>query len=188
MSDPGAIEDASNTLVGLLEDGTDTDPVDVVLSPPSEITANNTPTIGLFLYKVAENPHESALQPEEASTETVRPGPLVVDLYYLITAYPAGGNIDNQKVKRQHELLGEAMRALRDDAIVQGSELRGSLESELHISQGDDEDEIMDIWNTFPNRAYLPSVAYTVGPVSLGSSEPEPADRVTSITRRDDDD
>jgi hypothetical protein len=79
------------------------------------------------------------------------------------------------------------MRALRDVAVVRGSALRGSLESELRISRGNDEETLMDVWSTFPETAYLPSVAYSVGPVSLGAGEPEPAGRVESITRRGDD-
>jgi len=187
MGDSGAIEDASATLVGVLEDGIEMGSVDVVLSSPNAVTSSSTPTIGLFLYRVAENPHGDPMSFEEVDPETIRPGPLTVDLDYMVTAYPSGGNNDNQKVKRQHALLGEAMRALRDTPVVRGSALRGSLESDLRISRGDDEEALMDVWNTFPETAYLPSVAYSVGPVSLGAGEPEPAGRVESLTRRGDD-
>jgi hypothetical protein len=187
VSDAGAIEDASTTLVEVLEDRIEMDSVDVVLSSPNAVTTSSTPTIGLFLYRVAESPHGDPMSFEEVDPETVRPGPLTVDLDYMVTAYPSGGNNQNQKVQRQHGLLGEAMRALRDAAVVRGSALRGSLESELRISRGDDEETLMDVWNTFPETAYLPSVAYSVGPVSLGAGQPEPAGRVESITRRGDD-
>lgn len=184
MSDPGAIEDASATLVDVLEDGIDIQDVKVVLSSPDEVTDAGQPTVGLFLFDVTESPHESTLQREEVDPETVRMGPLVVDLHYLLTAYPSGSGDQSQQTMQQHALLGQAMRTLRDDAVVRGSRLHGSLENELRISRGDDEKVITDIWNTFSETAYLPSVPYTVGPISLGAGEQERASRVTSITRR----
>lgn len=187
MGDAGAIEDASATLVDVLENGMEMNSVKVVLSSPDDVSVTGSPTVGLFLYEVDENPHESTLRREEVDAGTVRPGPLVVDLHYLVTAYPSGAGDGNQKTKRQHALLGDAMRTLRADAVVRGSALKGSLDGELRISRGNDDDVVMDVWNTFPDTAYLPSVAYTVGPVSLGAGEPESAARVESVTRRGED-
>lgn len=186
MGDAGAIRDASVTIADVLEDGIDVQKVDVVLTAPDDVEGVGSPTVGLYLYDVTENPHENTLQREEVDPTHVRPGPLVVDLGYMVTAYPSGkGQGDgNQKVRTQHRLLGEAMRTLRAHAVIRGSALRGSLEDELRISPGDDQEEIVDIWNTFHNTAYLPSVQYTVGPVSLGAGEPEAAGRVESLTRR----
>lgn len=188
VGDVGAIRDASETIAEVLEGGIEVQQVNVVLSSPAEVTSIGKPTVGLYLYDVTENSHESTLQREEVDPTRVRPGPLVVDLGYLVTAYPSGQGNKSQKAKRQHLLLGEAMRTLRAHAVIRGSALRGSLEDELRISRGDDEEDVVDIWNTFPETAYLPSVPYTVGPVSLGAGEPEAAGRVKSLTRREDDD
>lgn len=180
--DAGAIEDVSATLAAVLEERIDIDQLNVVVTTPDDVTSTGSPTVGLFLYDVTENPHESTLQRKEVDTETVRLSPLVVDLHYLVTAYPSGSGDESQKSQRAHGLLGEAMWALRGDAIIRGSTLRGSLDGELRISRSDKEDVIMDIWNTFPDTAYLPSIAYAVGPVALDASEREPVDRVESIT------
>lgn len=185
--DAGAIQDVSETLITVLEDGIETFEVDVVLSSPDSVTTAGSPTLGLFLYDVEENPHENTLQPEEVDAGTVRPPPVVVDLNYMVTAYPSGTDGESEKTKRAHSLLGEAMWALRDAAIVRGTTLSGSLEGELRVSKADDEDLLMDIWNTFPDTAYLPSVPYTVGPVALAGGEPEAAGRVETLTRLGDD-
>lgn len=185
--DAGAIGDVSATLADVLEAGIGIDQLDVVVTSPDEVTGSGSPTVGLFLYDVSESPHESTLQREEVDTGTDRLAPLVVDLHYLVTAYPSGSGNDTQKAQRAHGLLGEAMWALRGDAVVRGSALRGSLDGELRISRGEPEDVIMDVWNTFPDTSYLPSVAYTVGPVALDAGEPAPVDRVESITLRGDD-
>lgn len=185
--DAGAIEDTSETLAAVLEDGIETQSVSVVLSSPDDVTNVSSPTVGLFLYDVEENPHENTFQPEEVDAATVRPPSLVVDLHYLVTAYPSGADNETKKTKHAHRLLGEAMWALRETAIVRGSTLRGTLDGELRISKGKREDVVMDIWNTFPDTAYLPSVPYTVGPVALVAGEPESADRVDALTRRGED-
>jgi hypothetical protein len=185
--DAGAIEDVSATLAAVLEERIDTD-VTVVVTSPDEVTNRTSPTVGLFLYDVAENPHESTLRREEIDTETVRLSPLVVDLHYLVTAYPSGSGDESQKSERAHRFLGEAMWAFRGDAVIRGSTLQGSLDGELRISRGEREDALVDIWNTFPDTSYLPSVAYTVGPVALDAGEPESVDRVRTLTIRGVDD
>ena len=185
--DAGAIEDVSTTLADLLEGGIEMESLNVVVSSPDDVSNVNSPTLGLFLYDVRENPHESSLRPEEVSPDEVRPGPLVVDLRYLVTAYASGGGNETSRARRQHRLLGEAMRVLRDAAIVRGSALRGSLEGELRVSTGDGEETILDVWSTFQDRSYLPSVAYTVGPVRLGEAPVEDAGRVEALTRRGED-
>lgn len=186
--DAGAIEDVSATLEAVLEQRIDYDNLNVVVTTPDDVTGTGSPTVGLYLYNVTENPHESTLQREEVDTETARLSPLVVDLHYLVTAYPSGSGDDTAKAQRSHGLIGEAMWAFRGDAIIRGSTLQGSLDGELRISRGDNEDVIMDVWNTFPDTAYLPSVAYTVGPVALDAGESEAVDRVETLTIRGVDD
>ena len=182
--DAGAIQDVSETLIAVLEDGIETQSVNVVLSSPDDVKSTSSPTIGLFLYDVGENTHENTFQPDEVDAETVRPPSLVVDLHYLVTAYPSGAGNETKKTKRAHSLLGEAMWALREDAIIRGTTLSGSLNGELRVSKGDSEDVLMDIWNTFTDTAYLPSIPYTVGPVALIAGEPEDAGRVETLLRR----
>lgn len=184
MGDAGAIGDASTTLVGILEDDIRMQDVNVVLSSPADLMNVTSQTIGVFLYQVTENPHESTLNDEAVSPTEVQQGPLVVDLHYLLTAYAPSGNTETQGTANQHKLLGDAMRVLRDRAVVRGSSLDGSLEGELRISPGDSTDTIMDIWNTFGETPYRPSVAYTVSAVSLGAPEPETAGRVETLARR----
>lgn len=185
--DAGAIEDVSATLEAVLDERIEMDQLNVVVTTPDDVPGTGSPTVGLYLYDVTESPHESTLGREEIDTESERLSPLVVDLHYLVTGYPSGTGDETQKAQRAHGLLGEAMWALRSGPVIRGSTLHGSLDGELRISKSEKEDVIMDIWNTFPDTAYLPSVAYAVGPVALDAGEKEPVDRVESITLRGDD-
>jgi hypothetical protein len=132
MGDGGAIADASATLRDLLESEVNSSSLEVTLASPQRVTDESAVTLSLFLYRVTENAHTSTVERRDVDPETVRGGPLSVDLYYLLTAHPGGDGTDSDRAERQHETLGEAMRVLRDNAVVRGSDLRGSLEGSRH--------------------------------------------------------
>lgn len=199
MANGTAVRDASQTLVALLESNVDVDSLNVELSSPNVVAGATTPTLSVYLYKVTESEHLSSVDthdrvhyvdadgdPETPETRAIDPttltrDPLVLDLHYLLTAYPPGSDGETRQVERQHLLLGKAMGVLRDHAIVRGSALKGSLSEELRITRSDSDDQVVDIWNTFPETAYLPSVTYEVGPVTIESAATEPAERVESV-------
>lgn len=186
MGDSGAIADVGVTLVELLEDSIDRlSRGDVALASPGlHGESGNDWRLTLYLYDVSENTHLSAGErPEGDPTEATTPErPIFLDLQYLLTAHPATGGTDGtQKTEEQHELLGRAIQVFRDNAILQGSELRGSLagEDEIRISIDQESlDAVVNIWNTFSDVSYRPSVAYLVSPVAVESERERPVQRV----------
>ena len=185
--DAGAIEDVSATLAGVLEDGINVGGHDVVITSPDAVRGTGSPTVSLFLYDVTERAEDSSPRPREVSLEDQQQPPLTVELSYLVTAFPSGSGNESQKAKQGHELIGEAMWAFRRSALITGSALRGSLEGQLQIARSEDHETIVDVWNTFAERSYLPSVPYSVGPVAMDAGEPTPADRVATMTLRGED-
>lgn len=184
MGEYTAIADVGETLVSLLRDRM-SDLVserEVALLSPAAIGANDDIRLSLYLYDVSENPHmrndDSAL-PEGTS----RPDePLRLDLRYLLTPYPSkGGSDETANTKAQHMVLGRAMQVLQDESILTGSVLEGSFgtDESLHVSiLPRTREEIVDIWSTFTEEPYQPSVAYLVTPVVVESTREEPFERV----------
>ena len=180
MADGGAIAEASASLLYVLEKEVTVKNAEVRLAPPHKLTGNSAATLGVYLYEVKESAHTSTVERQDAGPSTLRGGPLSLDLFYLLTAYPGGDDIDEDMPDR-HKILGEAMRAMRDNAVIAGNDLRGSLEGELRIARTDADAQIMDIWGTFPDTPYYPSVAYRVGPVTIRSQREMPAKRVQTL-------
>lgn len=182
-----AIGDVGQTIVDLLEDRMEgfVDRNDIALaSPAARGEGGNHWRLTVYLYDVSESPHsrsDERPQPEPGE-ETVSDRPLVLDLQYLLTAHPAKDGADGtKKTKEQHRVLGRAMQVLRDNAIIRGSDLRGSLAGgdDLQVSiQQESLEAVMNVWNTFPDKAYRPSVAYLVSPVPIESTRERPVERV----------
>jgi hypothetical protein len=116
---------------------------------------------------------EGTSQPDE---------PLRLDLRYLLTTYPSkGGSDETANTKAQHMVLGRAMQVLQDESILTGSVLEGSFggDESLYVSiLPRTREEIVDIWSTFTDEPYQPSVAYLVTPVVVESTRQKPFERV----------
>ena len=191
MAEYNAIAEVGHTLVDLLEDRMDDllDRGDVALaSPDDQGERGNDWRLTLYLYDVAENGHLANADRGDVAPDTgaVPDSPLVLDLQYLLTAHPTtGGNDGTQKTKEQHEVLGRAMQVFQDNAVLGGSDLRDSLtgEESLRISiERESLDTVMNVWNTFPDQPYQPSVAYLVTPVTVDSRRQTPVQQVVERT------
>jgi hypothetical protein len=178
-----AIADAGETILELLrnrmdemEGVIDVDRDDVGLASPGEIEESDL-RLSLYLYRVAENGQLNNVERERVDDDTYRDPPLAIDLYYLLTAHPAaGGTDDTDRTAQQHRVLGLAMQVLRNNAVVDGSDLRGSLaaDDELRISQYPQSvDELTTVWATFQDTPLRPSVSYLVSPVLIDPLDTE---------------
>jgi hypothetical protein len=187
MGDHGAVADVGETLVELLRDRM-TDLVSddqIVLASPVDEDLKSKVRLTLFLFEIEGNtPHSTAERPRSTNGTPMRT-PLRLDLKYLLTALPVGGNgstTPTAKSMNEHEVLGRAMQVLRDNGIVTGPDLRGSLKTDderLHVSMlPNTADSVMNLWNTFQDEPYHPSVAYLVTPVEIESHQEVPANRV----------
>lgn len=187
MGDHEAISDVGETLVALLRDRM-TDLVDVdqiALASPVDDDLKNKVRLTVFLYAIEGSSHHG---PADRSMETHDPPrrePLRVDLRYLVTAHPTtgdGGTTTTGKTLEEQRVLGRAMQVLQDNAIVSGSDLRGSLAAgneRLQLSVlPETTDTVVNVWNTFQNEPFRPSVAYLVTPVAIESRREAPVERV----------
>lgn len=161
----------------------------VSLAAPDEVSGQTR--ISVFLYQVTENSHLRNADwkgdaGNEQNGEVPGESPLVLDLHYLLTVHPKqggqGGGTSTQTATttEQHELLGLAMQVLYEYSILRGSDLPGSFVGrELQISvESKSTDELTNIWSTFQDQPFRPSVAYRVTPVIIESTESPDGHRV----------
>ncbi|WP_030434696.1 DUF4255 domain-containing protein [Actinoplanes subtropicus] len=130
MGDHNVISDVSEILVAVLRDAIrdldDDQPPQAILDDLSGTIPVSPPKLTLFLYEIAEDPSVRNRPPvriEPAGGDArsgFRKPPMALILRYLITAW--GGD-----QVTQHKMLGRAMEALYNDAIIDGGRLGGSL-------------------------------------------------------------
>lgn len=187
MGDHGAIADAGETLVELLRDRmTETGPLStnqIVLASPVDDALNNDVRLTVFLFDVGGSTPMDGAQRNGGPNESLR-----LDLKYLLTAHPGKENSSTSTTARtanEHTVLGRAMQVLQDNAIIEGPDLQGSLstdEEHLEVSLlGESTDSVVNMWNTFGNEPYRPSVAYLVTPVEIESRRETPVERVERV-------
>lgn len=189
MADASALGEVGTTLVArLFETLRDevTPPLgesNVALASPAALPEDDNVRLSLFLYDVTENSHHKnahreavGIDPVTGFDEFSNP-PLALDLHYLLTAYSietaAGTSADTAT---QHELLGLAMQTLYDAAVLEDVPATNDRTTINLVSAPDD--KRMDIWSTFPDTPYQPSVTYVVGPVFVDSRRHETTQRV----------
>lgn len=181
MGSYAVIAETSEVLVEILRDRiqrrTDTIDVDrtkIALASPNNIADDADIRLSLYLYSVGKNDAMNTRPREyDRDEEIARDPPLALDLNYLLTAYPAGGNGDlTPETFDQHRLLGLAIQTLNDISIIDGNEFGGDkFDRDVSITlQTETTEEVMDIWfNAVGEKPYHLSAAYTVGPILVDS-------------------
>lgn len=189
MAEYTAIEDVGDTLVTLLRDRMGdliSRDREIALASPGDIGTGDDVRLSLYLYQITENSHLKNTERQVVDPETEQERPLELELYYLVTAHPPqGGNDPTARTKEQHSVLGRAMQVFHDNPVVGGSQLAGSLagEGELRLTQSaTSADEILNLWNTFQETPYQPSVSYLATPVSIDSLRKRSTERVRERT------
>lgn len=131
-----AIHDVSMTLVSLLnrqisQGSPVTVDADIVIASPTDVPENLSKTaVALYLYSIIENPELKNEERLRVNHTQSRRAPLSLDLYYMLTVYPAmttGVEAQHDHNLDAHRTLSRAMRVLYDNGILDGSVLRGSL-------------------------------------------------------------
>lgn len=177
------IAETGEVLVELLRDRirNRTDAIDVdrnkiALASPNNVEDDSNVRLSLYLYSVSKNDVLNTRTREyDQDEEVARDPPLALDLHYLLTAYPAGGNGNiTPETVDQHRLLGLAIQTLNDNGMIDGSEFGGdAFEKDVSITlQTETTEEVMDIWfNAVGEKPYHLSVAYTVSPILVDSRD-----------------
>lgn len=166
-----AIRDISETLIELLRSKIGLSRASIDLLSPAEVTQGQSAAdirLGLSLYSIvptADYRNESEIFGDPDRDEPRSP---VLDLYYLLTAYP--NNADADKNYAAQETLGAAMRVFFDNGLLTGSVLQGDLprDQELRLTfQPMTVEDLTRIFGVFPDNALQTSVSYVVSPVKL---------------------
>ncbi|MCK4937537.1 MAG: DUF4255 domain-containing protein [Methanosarcinales archaeon] len=185
MSDYTAIADVGETLVDLLRENMEDliAPASIILFSPGEIEDNDDIRLSLFLFQVHENVHLKNQEMQVIKPNTTKYPPLNLDLYYLLTSYPSTGIQDKtERTKEEHSILGRAMQVIYDNAILQGSVLRGGLtenNEEIHITHFPlSLDDMTKIWTTFQDKPFRPSICYIATPTKIESTRERENQRV----------
>lgn len=174
-----AIADVGTTLVDLLidadEDGNTFEKKSVKLASPASVDPDGHVRITFYLYDVSVNGHmQNRPESFDADRESRRGEPVYLDLRYVMTAYPSRASGGSGDTEDEHEVLGRAIRILHDNGVLTGATIGGSFDDDetVHLSiVPDGLDEAMNVWNTFDERPYLPSVVYLATPVIIESDD-----------------
>ena len=188
MSNAMAIATVTDTLRRLIHAAIKSDhnlpsDADVTVLPPDR--AHNDPSlkhfVNLFLYQVLPNAAwrnidtQSLMKPGSTSMS-----PLALNLYYMLTAYSQGDDVHPHNVSTiSHQLLGHAMSALHDHAVLllddiaqanPKSELQNQIDRVRITLQPLSVEEIFRLWSGFQSQ-YRISVAYEASVLLIDSTQ-----------------
>lgn len=143
------------------------------------------PTLTIFLFEIGEDPsarNRPRIRDIDPPDFEIRKPPVALVLRYLLTAW-GGTELNDQKTPQR--VLGRAIQALYDKAILSGPDLQGVLA---------DKDEVLKVtmsplsiedrarvWHAV-QKPYRLSVAYEVRVVNLDSEDATPFKPVTRRT------
>ncbi|WP_458210371.1 DUF4255 domain-containing protein [Haladaptatus sp. NG-SE-30] len=199
MRTDSAIADVGLTLVELLQSQMgNLSGEEIALASPATSGDGNDLRLTLYLYRITEtadlkNARKLSVDPTNVNVAQSRNPPLALDLYYLLTAHPTtGGTNETERTSEQHAVLGRAMQVLHDNTVLRGSELSGDLagdpeqEVRITITSTDQQslDGMMNLWSTFPDQPFQPSLSYLVSPILIESTKVDDAPRVIEKEER----
>ena len=171
MSDYVVLADVSETLLRLLQtELTHLVASDhVTLASPADVELDTSPWLALFLYQITQSPHGKTGGMERVDATHFRPRPTEVDLLYLVVPYA-------QTRKDEYQILSRVIQVFASRPILDGSWLQGSLARSgerlrvlLHPLPMD---ELLRLWNAFPNKPYKLSLCYLVSSIAIDSTRP----------------
>ncbi len=180
MADTTVMATVGKGLVELLKAEAGFAEGDVSLKSPYD--AGQAGKIALFLYQVQENAHVRNEPPEAVGETALRPPPLPLDLFYLVTPLA-------QEPETALRHLEAVMLAFHDHRVLKAPTLPASLvesgnEALRIVQQPLSLEDLNRLWGIFPSKPYRLSVAYQVTPVYVPSTQTIPVKRVTERVAR----
>lgn len=182
---------ASETVVSVLRDRAKSDeavpisPEEIVLAPPDDVDADSAVRLSVFPYKITRNDQQGSQNRIRVGSDTFRKPPLFVTVSYLVTAYPGSGSKTDEQLHDQQVALGLAMQVIHDTGIIDADNLKGALQGtdSFHLSLAEQaNDRIEQIWGSFVDAPFSPSVVYVTSPIPIESTRKQ---EVTRVAERD---
>jgi Pvc16 N-terminal domain len=178
MSDYTVLAEVGESLVRILWQEIQTDPqvnalIDnenrISLESPFDLRENDSVRLSLYLYRIVEDPHTKNRFPIEGNWIRRRKPHLTLDLNYLVT--PLVGSPREQQI-----VLGKVMQVLYDRAILEGTDLVGSLATsgqEVHLILNPVSlEETTRVWQAL-EISYRLSVCYVARVAMIDSTREE---------------
>jgi len=137
----------------------------ISLDSPFDLQDNDSVKLSIYLYRITENASTKNQVPAQGDGAQLRKPPLALDLHYLVT--PLVGTVTDQQI-----ILGKVMQILYDRAILQGTDLTGSLVSSGQtlrvILNTVPLEELTRVWQSM-EMSYRLSVVYLVRVIMVDS-------------------
>lgn len=174
------ITSASNAMIDLLNTEVGFADGDIVMKSPAD--AGSSAKMSLYLFQIQENPHLKNRDPQEVGTDGLRPAPLSLDLYYLITPLSAEpvtaiGHLESiMRVFYDNSVMAPPL--LPPVMVDAGNEL---IRLTPHVLSLEDTNRL---WAMFPNKPYFLSLTYLLSPVHVPSARVTPVTRIVEKTTR----
>lgn len=184
MADYTAFVEAGNALVEMLRDQMVPEPLGerelISLCSPHE---SGNYQLTLYLYHIEEESPNLSSGYFQADRDTQRRSPAQYILRYLVTPH-SKAPLQLREADR-HRIAGAVMQILRDNPVIPGKYLSGSIAEEgavLHVMvEKTPVEQLLKIWNNTSKEYDLSFVVMLTG-VSIRSKRERQVSRVTEIT------
>jgi hypothetical protein len=168
------LSSASRAMVELLKQHAGFADGDIVMKSPVDPGASAK--VALFLFQVQENASLRNAPPEAIGDNALRPPPLPLDLFYLVT--PLATDPDTALGH-----LESVMRVFHDHRVMQAPLLPATMVDAgneavriaSHVLSLEDTNRL---WSLFPNKPFGLSATYVVSPVFVPSARQLAIERV----------
>ena len=178
------LADVGSSILKLLRDNMTPEPI-----PKQEMIGLASPAdkgdfrLTMYLYSINEVGEFIYPEMRNVGLGLQQYPPLVVNLYYLLTAYSTAEL--NSRALDEHRILARSIQVIYDNAVLRDSVLQGvaaERNEEIRITRNNlSIEQLTDIWNRFVNVPYKLSMAYIVGPVNIDSTRIKETRRVTGM-------
>jgi len=172
------ISSASQAIIDLLIAEVGFADGDIVMKSPAD--ADSMAKVSLYMFQLQTNPHLLNRPNEEVGLTGLRPAPLPLDLYYLITP------LSTEPVTALGH-LESIMSVFVDNAVLTPPLLPPTM-----VDAGNEEirltphnlslEDINRLWAMFPNKQHYLSATYLLSPIYIQSAKVIPVTRVVEKT------
>lgn len=174
------ISSAGQAMIDLLIDKVGFADGDIVMKSPA--AADTTAKVSMYLFQLQTNPHLRNRPLEEVGVDGLRPAPLPLDLFYLITP------LSPEPVTALGH-LESIMRVFVDNSILTPPLLPPTMveagNKELRLSPHNlSLEDVNRLWAMFPNKQHYLSATYLLSPVQIPSAKITPVTRVVEKTTK----
>jgi len=174
------ISSAGQAMIDLLIDKVGFADGDIVMKSPA--AADTTAKVSMYLFQLQTNPHLRNRPLEEVGVDGLRPAPLPLDLFYLITP------LSTEPVTALGH-LESIMGVFEDNSVLVPPLLPPTMvdagNTEIRLTPHNlSLEDTNRLWAMFPNKQHSISATYLLSPVQIPSASVKPITRVVEKTTK----